>query len=92
MLYLSRRDPAGLLDAVVAHGHSIVHPYDTMLDAAFMAAARARGIGVNVWLGRVPAARLHALVVLGVDGLITAQVTEARIAVEALSTSTASSA
>lgn len=92
MLYLSRRDPAGLLDAVVAHGHSIVHPYDSMLDAAFMAEARARGIEVNVWLGRVPAARLHALVALGVDGLITAQASEARFAVDGPGLPTASGA
>ena len=35
-LLLSRRPAAGLLDAVVAHGHAIVHPYESMVDAAFM--------------------------------------------------------
>lgn len=47
-----------------------------------VAAARTRGIEANVWLGPVPAVRLHALIALGVDGLITGQVTDARIAVD----------
>src|SRR3954452_23690175 len=41
-LALSRRPAEQVLDPVVAHGHGIVHPYDTMVDAAFMAAARSR--------------------------------------------------
>jgi len=71
MLYLSRRPPDVLLDAVVEHGHSIVHPYDTMVDAAFMEAARARKLAVNVWTLDVGAARYRELADLGVDGIIT---------------------
>jgi len=71
MLYLSRRPADVLLDAVVEHGHSIVHPYDTMVDAAFVEAARARDLTVNVWTLDVGAARYRELAELGVDGIIT---------------------
>ena len=80
MLYLSRQPAAELLDAVVAHGHRIVHPYDTMVDATFMELARERELGVNVWVGEVGEQRLRELVSLGVDGLITAEVEAARSA------------
>ena len=67
MLYLSRRPAAELLDAVVDHGHTIVHPYESMVDEAFMDAARASGLAVNVWGD----ARFAELAALGVDGFIT---------------------
>ena len=82
MLYLSRRPAADLLDRVVDHGHSIVHPYDTMVDEDFMSLARQHHLQVNVWLGEPTSGRLPALVALGVDGLITEQVAEARRAVD----------
>jgi glycerophosphoryl diester phosphodiesterase len=74
MLYLSRRPADVLLDAVVEHGHAIVHPYDTMVDATFMAASRARRLTVNVWTGEVGVDRYRELIVLGVDGIITAEI------------------
>ena len=74
MLYLSRRDPALLLDAVVRHGHSSVYPYDTMVDANFMRLAQARGLEVNVWLEVAEEQRLRELVALNVDGLITSEI------------------
>ncbi len=77
MLYLSRRPAADLLDAVARHGHGIVHPYDTMVDEAFMDGARERGLAVNVWLD-AGVDRMRELVALGVDGLITSDVTGAR--------------
>ena len=76
MLYLSRRPAPELLDAVVRHGHRVVHPYDTMVDAGFMDAARDRGLAVNVWL-EAGNERMRELVALGVDGLITSDVTGA---------------
>lgn len=76
LLYLSRRQPAELLDLAVEHGHGVVHPYDTMVDAAFMDAARARSLQVNVWLD--DESRLATLASLGVDGVITHAVTAAR--------------
>jgi glycerophosphoryl diester phosphodiesterase len=82
LLLLSRRPAAELLDVAVRHGHSVVHPYDTMVDAAFVEAARTRDLAVNVWFGEdVGVDRLRALVDLGVDGLITSDVAAAREAV-----------
>jgi glycerophosphoryl diester phosphodiesterase len=83
MLYLSRRPVPELLDRVVDHGHSVVHPYDTMVDAAFMDLARARELEVNAWFGDVEHDRLSTLVALGVDGLITSDVAAARRAIDA---------
>lgn len=72
VLLLSRGPAAPLLDEVVAHGHAIVHPYDTMVDRAFMQAARARSLSVTVWVGAgLEVDRLGALVEIGVDGIIT---------------------
>ncbi|MEN3273461.1 MAG: glycerophosphoryl diester phosphodiesterase, partial [Actinomycetota bacterium] len=71
MLYLSRQPADVLLDAVVEHGHRIVHPYDTMVDDAFMTAARARSLEVNVWTLDVGVDRYRELLDLGVDGIIT---------------------
>ena len=51
LLLLSRRPAEELLDRAVRHDHAIVHPYDTMVDATFMDAARSRGLSVNVWFG-----------------------------------------
>lgn len=76
MLYLSRRPAPDLLDAVVEHGHLVVHPYDTMVDEAFMDEARARDLAVNVWLD-AGAERMSELMALGVDGLITSDVAAA---------------
>ena len=71
-LVLSRRPPEVILDRVVAHGHRIVHPYDTMVTEAFMSCARARSLAVNVWLDEDESvARMRQLVDLGVDGIIT---------------------
>jgi glycerophosphoryl diester phosphodiesterase len=82
LLYLSRRPPAELLAIAVDHGHRTVHPYDTMVDQAFMDLARDRSLQVNVWSADdAPTSRLVQLVSLGVDGLITPQVTAARSAV-----------
>jgi glycerophosphoryl diester phosphodiesterase len=59
-----------------------VHPYDTMVDEAFVDEARARRLQVNVWFGEADSTRFATLVDLGVDGLITGQVAEARRAVD----------
>jgi glycerophosphoryl diester phosphodiesterase len=83
MLFLSRRPVPELLDRVVAHGHSAVHPYDTMVDEAFMDEARERDLRVNVWLEPVRTKGLSRLVALDVDGLITSEVAAARSVVDA---------
>jgi glycerophosphoryl diester phosphodiesterase len=72
LLMLSRRPAAELLGRAGAEGHSIVHPYDSMVDETFMAAARDRGVAVNVWTGEdETAGRFAQLASLGVDGIIT---------------------
>jgi len=83
MLYLSRRPAPELLDRVVAHGHSAVHPYDTMVDEEFMSQARARDLRVNVWVEPVGTERMARLFRFGVDGLITSEVAAARAVVDA---------
>lgn len=71
-LLLSRRPVAELLDDVVSRGLGLVHPYDTMVDQAFMQEASARGLTVNAWTAEDDsAARLGELIRLGVDGVIT---------------------
>jgi len=81
-LLLSRRPAAELLDPVVDHGHTTVHPYDTMVCDTFMDAATARDLLVNTWTLEVGPERLRALVALGVHGLITPEVATARAVVD----------
>jgi glycerophosphoryl diester phosphodiesterase len=64
-------EPDALLDPIVEHGHTIVHPFARHLDQAFMEAARARRLTVNVWTVRDDEVELGRLVDLGVDGIIT---------------------
>jgi glycerophosphoryl diester phosphodiesterase len=71
-------DPDELLDAVVAEGNPLVHPFEPHVDDVFMEAARARGLGVNVWMGREGDRRLQRLIDLGVDGIITGHPTALR--------------
>jgi glycerophosphoryl diester phosphodiesterase len=82
VLLLSRRPAVDLLDRVIDHGHPVVHPYDTMVDETFVHEARARRLPVNVWFAKTDSTRLRTLVDLGVDGLISDQVAEARRAVD----------
>jgi glycerophosphoryl diester phosphodiesterase len=77
-----RRPAADLLDRVIDHGHLFVHPYDTMVEETFVHEARTRRVQLNVWFDKTDSARLRTLVDLGVDGLISKQVVEARRAVD----------
>jgi glycerophosphoryl diester phosphodiesterase len=77
-LLLHRRPLAELLAPIAAAGHALVHPYDAMVDTAFVDAAREHGLGVDVWMLEVPAARFAELAALGVRGVITPQIAEAR--------------
>jgi len=79
MLYLSRRAPTELLEAVVEHGHRAVHPYDTMVDATFMDEAVRHSLEINVWLD-AGVERMRELVALGINGLITSDVADAMTA------------
>lgn len=82
MLYYRVDDTPAALDDVVAHGHHIVHPYDDLVDAAFVAAASERGLTTNVWMGPRRPGRYEELLELGVDGVITSDVAAAHTAFE----------
>lgn len=64
-------EPGELLDPIVEHGHTTVHPFARHLDEAFMEAARDRSLLVNVWTVRDDEDELRRLVDLGADGIIT---------------------
>lgn len=55
---------------VAADGHAALHPWDGMVDAALVDAAKAVGLEVNVWTVDDPT-RMAELIALGVDGLCT---------------------
>ena len=72
LLLLSRRPPEAILLADVHERHRAVHPYVSMVDAAFMRQASELGLRVNVWSADQESADdVRALVAIGVDGLIT---------------------
>jgi glycerophosphoryl diester phosphodiesterase len=55
---------------VAAAGHRALHPWDGLVDAALVGAAKAHGLDVNVWTVDDPD-RMAQLIALGVDGLCT---------------------
>ena len=74
LLVLSRRPAVDVVQPAIDHGHRIVHPYVSMVDVAFMRAARSAGLAVNVWTGFDETDRdIERMAALGVDGLITAR-------------------
>jgi len=58
------------LDVVAERGHVAVHPGSSIVDAAYVAAARERNLSVNVWTVDDPD-RIRELRDLGVDGIVT---------------------
>lgn len=62
--------PEELAATVAAAGHRALHPWDGIVDAAYVAAAHGHGLDVNVWTVDDPD-RMRSLVELGVDGLCT---------------------
>ncbi|MEO6987047.1 MAG: glycerophosphodiester phosphodiesterase [Aquihabitans sp.] len=66
---------------VAAGGHSALHPWDGVVDEAYMAAARHHDLTVNVWTVDDPE-RMSQLIALGVDGLCTNVPDVARTAVD----------
>jgi glycerophosphoryl diester phosphodiesterase len=71
-LVLSRRPAEEVVRICVDHGHRVIHPYVSMVDAAFMKVARDHDLTVNVWTGFDETDEsLEALISLEVDGVIT---------------------
>lgn len=60
----------GLADQVAAAGHTALHPWDVVVDQAYVETAQAYGLQVNVWTVDDPA-RMAQLVEFGVDGICT---------------------
>lgn len=79
-LVWAQADPASLIDRATAHGMTAIHPHDLLVDASFIAKARAAELEVNVWTVD-DVERMRELVALGVDGIIT---NDPRRAVDAL--------
>lgn len=66
-------DPTDAIDAVqtaVDHGHAGIMPHYTMVEAAFMAAARNAGLFVGTWTVNDPKA-IEAMLKAGVDAIIS---------------------
>ena len=60
----------GILEVLVASGHSALHPYDWFVDIELVTACHEIGIAVNVWTVDDPD-RMAELLAHGVDGLCT---------------------
>jgi glycerophosphoryl diester phosphodiesterase len=71
------RDLMGALVTAREHGHGGLHPFFACVDAVVMQAAEDFGMAVRVWTVDDPA-RIAALAKLGVDAVITNDVTAAR--------------
>jgi glycerophosphoryl diester phosphodiesterase len=76
-LLFGRHPDVKLLRTVVDAGHRLAHPYDRMVDTAFVQEAGRLGLDIDVWLLEVAPERYDELADLGVHGVITSQVTEA---------------
>lgn len=68
--YLTDGDPDRDLDAVIASGHRLWHPWFGAITADHIRRAHLAGIAVNVWTCDDPEA-IDALLAAGVDGICT---------------------
>lgn len=68
--YLTAGDPDRDLDAVIASGHRLWHPWFGTVTAAHIRRAHLAGIGVNVWTCDDPD-EIDRLLAAGVDGICT---------------------
>ncbi len=69
--------PADVFAIAVERGHRTVHPENAQVDAAYLAAAHAADLAVNVWTVDDPD-RIAELGAMGVDGVVTNVVDVAR--------------
>jgi glycerophosphoryl diester phosphodiesterase len=79
-LLFGREPTPARLQAVADAGHPLAHPYDAMVDEAFVAEAERLGLGLDVWMLDVTAERYRQLAAWGVHGVITSQIHEATAA------------
>lgn len=68
--YLTDGDPDHDLEAVIASGHRVWHPWYGAITAEHIRRAHLAGIAVNVWTCDDPAA-IDGLLAAGVDGICT---------------------
>ena len=68
--YLTAGDPDRDLDAVIASGHRLWHPWHGAITADHIRRAHLAGIAVNVWTCDDPAA-IDRLLAAGIDGICT---------------------
>lgn len=61
---------AETVERTVAHGHAALHPHDSLVDPALVAACHDAGLAVNVWTVDDPD-RMAELAGWGVDGICT---------------------
>lgn len=59
-----------LAERIAGGGHQALHPWDPLVDEAYLASARGAGLEVNVWTVNDPE-RMAGLVALRVDGICT---------------------
>ena len=76
LMFAREPDPAQLFAAAEA-SLGLAHPYDAMVDRAFVAAAERLGIALDVWMLEVAPERYRELAQLGDHGVITSQISEA---------------
>jgi glycerophosphoryl diester phosphodiesterase len=68
--YLTAGDPDRDLDAVIASGHRLWHPWYGVVTADHIRRAHLAGVGVNVWTCDDPT-EIDRLLAAGVDGICT---------------------
>lgn len=76
-------DPVERCREAADAGHVAINPHDPLVDEALMAAAQDAGLAVNVWtVNKVD--RMHDMVELGVDSIITNHPAHARAVIDGL--------
>lgn len=77
LTFLLDRPAAGTAAWIAERGHGWWHPFQHVVDAGLVAAARDAGLRLNTWTVDDPA-RMAELAALGVDGIVTNDVEAAR--------------
>ena len=83
LMFAREPDPAQLAAAAAA-GFVLAHPYDAMVDAAFVEEADRLGLSLDVWMLEAAPDRYAELARLGIHGVITGQIAAALAAARTL--------